>query len=186
MSRAATTRGAARTIQPARTRVRRGTHSAPACEKRLARCDECAALRDSTACETCPRKAYELACDGHTVDQIAAALATTVGRAGYLLAIAEDRRELEDLRMDMIPTRQLRELLETTRRERGVTATDIAAALGLKCPSSISRRIGETPMPATRAKGREYAAHSRLMIDVDEAGQIVRAMGIAPVSVPWL
>jgi hypothetical protein len=90
-----------------------------------------------------------LACD--TVEQIAAALATTAGRARYLLAIADDRREPHHLKMDLIPTKQLRELLATARHERGVTATDLAAALGLKCPSSISRRVGETSMLATRA-----------------------------------
>lgn len=71
----------------------------------------CVVSDHHTACDGCVEMAGDLARKGCPLNVIMCAMEVPEGRAILLVGIAEQRRELETLRMDRVPTQGLRILL---------------------------------------------------------------------------
>lgn len=85
-----------------------------------ARVCTCTTDDNFTACDTCIHGVYQLYCDGSDIAAIAAIEQIDPDRVRLLIGIEEHRRDLENYKMDEVPTEGLRALVRAaTHSARG-------------------------------------------------------------------
>jgi hypothetical protein len=87
-----------------------------------------------------------------------------------------------------IPNRILRDLIEEHIAEVDPTLTlpILARRLGLRSASSLKRTLGYRKGSVNRKRGRCYGGRVQRTVSIQQAGEIVRALGIPPAEVPGL
>ena len=185
-------------------------------EPLLAPCAICPDADPALACDTCIANARVRRERGLEIDEIARVMQIDTDRVWLLLALHDATVELEALKVDAVPTEGLRALIraacfglhsnfgvrdDVERIEHGrmsdgnlaglvarlhtrprITLTAVCRALGHEHLSWLSRKVGAIPKAAPPGKPRTYNE----TIAVDEASEIVRALGIVPAEVDWL
>lgn len=177
-------------------------------------CRVCALLDPVTACDACIDQAEALFRTGKDIAAIGKLLAVNEKRAVYLVVIAQDRRAREALVVDVVATEGLRVLVAAatgfTRWAERLSPADLHAA---KIPAEMVGRLSERlrARPVTTGEIVHAAGYSSLVtlkrdlgilkqparsnadapvysdtLDVDNAGRIVRALGVSPSEVAWL
>jgi hypothetical protein len=118
---------------------------------------------------------------GLTLRQAAEALALPAGRVERLLEEEADRLALSTLSVDRVPNAPLRDRLARLRsRDPELTVSELARRVGTS-PIQVQRWLGIKPTaPKTDRRGRRYPGRLLESVDVDVAGRIARAMGLAP------
>jgi len=97
--------------------------------------------------------------------------------------------ELDEIEtLTRIPNRILRDLIAEHVAEVDATLTlpVLARRLGLKSASSLRRTLGYRKGSVSRKRGRRYGGRVQRTVSLQQAGEIVRALGIPPAEVPGL
>jgi len=99
---------------------------------------------------------------------------------------ANELDEIETLAR--IPNRILRDLIEEHIAEVDpmLTLPILARRLGLRSASSLKRTLGYRKGSVNRKRGRSYGGRVQRTVSIQQAGEIVRALGIPPAEVPGL
>ena len=97
-----------------------------------------------------------------------------------------DRPDPPHIERGHMSDRNLACLVEQLRAGPRRSPSDISKALGYKHASTLRRKVGAIITPADPRNPRLRPAHYKETIDVEEASQIVRALGLSPCQVDWL
>ncbi len=99
---------------------------------------------------------------------------------------SRDLDAIEQLRR--IPNRILRDLIaeHVAAVDPHLTFGELARRLKLRSSSSLTRTLGYRKATSTRKGGRRYGGRVQRTVSVQQAGAIVRALGIPPAEVPGL
>jgi predicted DNA-binding protein (UPF0251 family) len=111
--------------------------------------------------------------DGLSVENAAAQMGLRPVQVRRLVALHRDVSELKALKQDSIPVARLRTFFEAElARQPGLTRAEIARRLQIS-QSDLDRRIG---LSATK----NSAQTDKRRVGIQQAGEVVRALGRAP------
>ena len=202
--------------KPARARGDARCSPSPAPEQPVEPCAICPEMDPALACDTCINNARERRERGQDIAEIARVMQIDSDRVWLLLGLHDAIVGLEALKVDTVPTEGLRALIrvacfgpdsnfgvrdDVERIEHGrmsdenleglvarlrtrprITLTAVCRALGHEHLSWLTRKVGAIPKAAPPGNPRTYNE----TIAVEEASEIVRALGIVPAEVDWL
>ena len=200
----------------ARGGTRRSPPVAQPAEPLLEPCAICPDADPALACDTCIANARQRRERGMEIDDIARVMQIDTDRVWLLLALHDATVELDALKVDTVPTEGLRALIRAAcfapdsrfgmrddveqfehgrmsdenleslvarlRTRPRTTLTAVCRALGHEELSWLSRKVGAIPKATPPGKPRKYSE----TISVEEASEIVRAIGLMPAEVDWL
>jgi predicted DNA-binding protein (UPF0251 family) len=137
-------------------------------------CPRCDGMATCRVCVQRRSRAWRLVdIDGLGVDEAAARMTLPADRVRRLVALHRDALELKALKQDSIPVARLRAFFDAElARQPGLTRAEIARRLQIS-QSDLDRRLG---LSATK-----HSAHAdKRRVGIQQAGEIVRALGRAP------
>ncbi|MGA2163146.1 MAG: hypothetical protein ABSH36_01600 [Solirubrobacteraceae bacterium] len=156
--------------------------------KRAGSCGRC--HTQGYICPACAarlrHRALALHQKGLSPHEIAGHLNVTLPQTRRLIEEAEQLRDLQQYKRDLIPVAPIRELFER-RLEEDPTLNQIRVAAKAQTDRiELRRALGMQPTASRLIRGERRPGKTRTEITVEMASRIVKALGVAPHEIPWL